>query len=124
MSLLPDTSRILIGPGPSLTSARVMRAMASPTLSHLDPVYLRLIDDLRTLSLAESGLKVAGNRHAVALLNVADAHFALGNKQKALEFGARAVLAAENESPALRRSIGLQVQTYEAKRKTSSKDDE
>jgi alanine-glyoxylate transaminase / serine-glyoxylate transaminase / serine-pyruvate transaminase len=47
MSLLPDTSRILIGPGPSLTSARVMRAMASPTLSHLDPVYLRLIDDLR-----------------------------------------------------------------------------
>jgi tetratricopeptide (TPR) repeat protein len=77
-----------------------------------------------TLSLAESGLKIAGNRNAVALLNVADAHFALGNKQKALEFGARAVLAAENESPALRRSIGMQVQTYEAKRKTSSKDDE
>ena len=35
MSLLPDTDRILPGPGPSLAAPRVMRAMASPTLSHL-----------------------------------------------------------------------------------------
>ena len=35
MSLLPDTDRILLGPGPSLAAPRVMRAMASPTLSHL-----------------------------------------------------------------------------------------
>jgi tetratricopeptide (TPR) repeat protein len=76
-----------------------------------------------TLKKAESALKVAGSKNAVALLNVADAHFALGNKQKALEFGARAVLAAENEPPAIRRSIGQQVQTYEAKRKTTSKDE-
>ena len=47
MSLLPDTNRILLGPGPSLTSPRVMRAMASPTLSHLDPLMLRLLDDVR-----------------------------------------------------------------------------
>ena len=31
MSLLPDTDRILLGPGPSLTAPRVMRAMAAPT---------------------------------------------------------------------------------------------
>jgi alanine-glyoxylate transaminase/serine-glyoxylate transaminase/serine-pyruvate transaminase len=47
MSLLPDTDRILLGPGPSLTSPRVMRAMASPTLSHLDPLMMRLLDDVR-----------------------------------------------------------------------------
>jgi alanine-glyoxylate transaminase / serine-glyoxylate transaminase / serine-pyruvate transaminase len=47
MSLLPDNDRILLGPGPSLTSPRVMRAMASPTVSHLDPIMLRLLDDVR-----------------------------------------------------------------------------
>ena len=47
MSLLPDTDRILLGPGPSLTAPRVMRAMASPTLSHLDPVVTTLLDDVR-----------------------------------------------------------------------------
>ena len=47
MSLLPDTDRILLGPGPSLTSPRVMRAMAAPTLSHLDPQFMRLLDDIR-----------------------------------------------------------------------------
>lgn len=47
MSLLPDHDRILLGPGPSLTSPRVMRAMASPTVSHLDPIMLRLLDDVR-----------------------------------------------------------------------------
>src|SRR5919204_4184349 len=47
MASLPDTDRILLGPGPSLTAPRVMRAMASPTISHLDPVMLRLMDDIR-----------------------------------------------------------------------------
>ena len=47
MSLLPDSERILLGPGPSLTSPRVMRAMAAPTVSHLDPIMLRLLDDVR-----------------------------------------------------------------------------
>ena len=47
MSLLPDSDRVLLGPGPSLTSPRVMRAMAAPTVSHLDPVMLRLLDDVR-----------------------------------------------------------------------------
>src|SRR5256885_2893605 len=47
MSLLPDADRILLGPGPSLTAPRVMRAMAAPTLSHLDPQMMRLLDDVR-----------------------------------------------------------------------------
>ncbi len=47
MSLLPDNERILLGPGPSLTSPRVMRAMATPTISHLDPAMLKLMDEIR-----------------------------------------------------------------------------
>jgi alanine-glyoxylate transaminase/serine-glyoxylate transaminase/serine-pyruvate transaminase len=47
MSLLPDVDRILLGPGPSLTAPRVMRAMAAPTLSHLDPLMMTLLDDMR-----------------------------------------------------------------------------
>src|SRR4029079_16409150 len=47
MSLLPDVDRILLGPGPSLTAPRVMRAMAAPTISHLDPLMLALLDDAR-----------------------------------------------------------------------------
>jgi alanine-glyoxylate transaminase/serine-glyoxylate transaminase/serine-pyruvate transaminase len=47
MSLLPENDRILLGPGPSLTAPRVKRAMASPTVSHLDPVMMTLLDDVR-----------------------------------------------------------------------------
>jgi len=47
MNLLPDNERILLGPGPSMTSPRVMRAMASPTVSHLDPIMTALLDDVR-----------------------------------------------------------------------------
>lgn len=47
MSLLPEIDRVLLGPGPSLTAPRVMRAMASPTLSHLDPLFMMLLDDVR-----------------------------------------------------------------------------
>lgn len=44
---LPSTERVLLGPGPSVMSPRVMRAMASPVLSHLDPEFVLLMDDLR-----------------------------------------------------------------------------
>jgi aspartate aminotransferase-like enzyme len=43
MTKLPDTTR----PGPSMTSARVMRAMSAPTVSHLDPITLAPVDEMR-----------------------------------------------------------------------------
>src|SRR3954451_9525258 len=46
-SLLPESDRILLGPGPSLTSPRVMRAMAAPTVGHLDPLMVAMLDDVR-----------------------------------------------------------------------------
>lgn len=45
--MLPTKERILLGPGPSLTSPRVMRALAAPTLSHLDPQFVEIMDDVR-----------------------------------------------------------------------------
>jgi len=80
MSLLPDVDRILLGPGPSLTSPRVMRAMASPTLSHLDPQFVKLLDDVRlrllrtfraadhSFAFAVSGTGTSGMETAVANL--------------------------------------------------------
>ena len=46
-SLLPESDRILLGPGPSLTSPRVMRAMSAPTVGHLDPLMVAMLDDVR-----------------------------------------------------------------------------
>jgi alanine-glyoxylate transaminase / serine-glyoxylate transaminase / serine-pyruvate transaminase len=80
VNLLPDNDRILLGPGPSMTSPRVMRAMASPTISHLDPLMLKLLDDIRarlgrlfrapdgSFAFAVSGTGTAGMETAVANL--------------------------------------------------------
>ncbi len=37
--------RILLGPGPSPVPQRVLRALAAPTLGHLDPQYLGIMDE-------------------------------------------------------------------------------
>ena len=37
--------RILLGPGPSPVPHRVLRALGAPTLGHLDPQYLSIIDE-------------------------------------------------------------------------------
>ncbi len=78
MSLLPDIDRILLGPGPSLTAPRVMRALASPTISHLDPLMMTLLDDVRVrlgrvfgagdgaFAFAVSGTGTSGMETAVA----------------------------------------------------------
>lgn len=41
--------RVLLGPGPSDVPARVLSAMAAPTLGHLDPEYLRILDEVRAM---------------------------------------------------------------------------
>lgn len=46
---LNPAERILMGPGPSDVSARVLAAMAKPTLGHLDPEYLAIMDDTRRM---------------------------------------------------------------------------
>jgi alanine-glyoxylate transaminase/serine-glyoxylate transaminase/serine-pyruvate transaminase len=39
--------RLLLGPGPSPVSVRVMRAMGTAVLSHLDPAMMVMLDDVR-----------------------------------------------------------------------------
>ena len=71
--------RILLGPGPSAVPARVLAALAAPTIGHLDPEYLRIMDETRgllqqvfrtenRLTLAVSGTGSAGMEACVANL--------------------------------------------------------
>jgi alanine-glyoxylate transaminase / serine-glyoxylate transaminase / serine-pyruvate transaminase len=41
--------RILMGPGPSDVPRRVLSALAAPTIGHLDPAYLAIMDELRSM---------------------------------------------------------------------------
>ncbi len=43
----PD--RILMGPGPSNVHPRVLEAMSRPTIGHLDPKFIRMMDELKDL---------------------------------------------------------------------------
>ncbi|HVZ24180.1 MAG TPA: alanine--glyoxylate aminotransferase family protein, partial [Vicinamibacterales bacterium] len=75
---LPSTERLLLGPGPSLISPRVIRAMSAPVLSHLDPEFVPLMDDVRAslrrvfradeqaLTIATSGTGTSAMEAAVA----------------------------------------------------------
>lgn len=71
--------RILMGPGPSDIHPRVLEAMAKPTVGHLDPYYLEVMDGLQTMlrrlfrtenrmTFAVSGTGSAGMEAAVANL--------------------------------------------------------
>jgi alanine-glyoxylate transaminase / serine-glyoxylate transaminase / serine-pyruvate transaminase len=76
--MLPATERTLLGPGPSLISPRVTRAMAAPMLSHLDPQFVEIMDDVRvrlgrvfqapegSLALAVSGTGTSAMEVAIA----------------------------------------------------------
>ena len=46
---LKPSSRILLGPGPSNVSSRVLKAMVSPVVGHLDPDYVALMEDIKKL---------------------------------------------------------------------------
>lgn len=84
--MLPATERILLGPGPSPVSPRIMRAMAAPVLSHLDPDLVVMLDDVRArlgrvfrladggLALAISGTGTAGMEAAVANITQEGTH--------------------------------------------------
>ncbi len=41
--------RLLMGPGPSMVHPRVLQAMAIPTVGHLDPDFLKVMDDIKSL---------------------------------------------------------------------------
>jgi len=49
---LRPTARILLGPGPSNVHPRVMKAMMSPVIGHLDPDFVKVMEDLKRLQRA------------------------------------------------------------------------
>jgi alanine-glyoxylate transaminase / serine-glyoxylate transaminase / serine-pyruvate transaminase len=63
MTTAPQTNpaeRILMGPGPSSVPHRILRALSAPTLGHLDPQYLAIMDEtcdmLRTVFRTKNAL--------------------------------------------------------------------
>ena len=47
-SFIPQ-AKILMGPGPSDVSQTVLDALARPTIGHLDPSFIQLMDETKTL---------------------------------------------------------------------------
>lgn len=47
-SLAPP-SRVLLGPGPSDVAPSVLSALGKPTVGHLDPYFLQVMDEIRTM---------------------------------------------------------------------------
>ena len=52
------TPRLLLGPGPSPVSDRVRAAMSAPTVGHLDPQFLEIIDNVISGAMPLSGDKL------------------------------------------------------------------
>lgn len=76
---LNPPARLLLGPGPSSAHPRVLRAMATPLVGHLDPTYMELMDELQVLlryafqtenelTLSISGTGTAGMEAGIANL--------------------------------------------------------
>ena len=78
-SPIAPPSRVLMGPGPSDVSPSVLSAMAAPTVGHLDPYFLRIMDETQqmlrevfqtnnTMTLALSGTGSSGMEAVVVNL--------------------------------------------------------
>ncbi|MCH8296730.1 MAG: alanine--glyoxylate aminotransferase family protein [Chloroflexi bacterium] len=46
MNELQPPQRVLLGPGPSTVHPRVLQAMATPVVGHLDPAFFQVMDDV------------------------------------------------------------------------------
>ncbi|MFV0446582.1 MAG: pyridoxal-phosphate-dependent aminotransferase family protein [Planctomycetaceae bacterium] len=79
ISTLTPPRRILMGPGPSDTPPRILAALGAPTVGHLDPYFLQIMDELQSmlrnvfrtqnsLTLAISGTGSAGMEACVVNL--------------------------------------------------------
>lgn len=49
MTPLEPPERLLLGPGPSDVNPRILRAMSTPLVGHLDPIFLRVMSDVQEL---------------------------------------------------------------------------
>jgi alanine-glyoxylate transaminase/serine-glyoxylate transaminase/serine-pyruvate transaminase len=56
---MSSTERVLMGPGPSDVPPRVLEALSRPTIGHLDPVFLEVLDETQTMLRQVFGTKNA-----------------------------------------------------------------
>ena len=86
---LSPPQRLLMGPGPSQVPPRVLQALAAPTVGHLDPSFLALMDELQSLlreafvtcnelTFAVSGTGSAGMEACLSNLLEAGDHAVIG----------------------------------------------
>jgi len=61
---LAPPSRLLLGPGPSMVHPRVLNALSTPLLGHLDPQFLSLMDEVQDMLRA---VFRTGNRFTIAV---------------------------------------------------------
>lgn len=54
---LDPPTRVLLGPGPSDVHPAVLRALSLPTVGHLDPAFLKVMDELRAMLAALLGAR-------------------------------------------------------------------
>jgi alanine-glyoxylate transaminase/serine-glyoxylate transaminase/serine-pyruvate transaminase len=47
---LNPTKRVLMGPGPSDVHPRVLKAMATPLIGHLDPQFIQIMDEVKEMT--------------------------------------------------------------------------
>jgi len=89
---LDPPERLLLGPGPSPVTRQVLDAFARPTLGHLDPHFLRAMDEVRAMLWPLFGARPGHGRVlALSATGSAGMEAALVNL---LEPGQRALIAA------------------------------
>ena len=49
MEPLNPPRRVLMGPGPSDVDPAVLQAMSAPTIGHLDPAFLKIMDEVKQM---------------------------------------------------------------------------
>ena len=58
--------RILLGPGPSPVPQRVLHALGAPTLGHLDPQYLAIMDETCAMLREDSSARAQAHNTTMA----------------------------------------------------------
>ena len=76
---LNPSTRILLGPGPSMADPRVLRAMSAPLIGHLDPQFIKIMDEvqemLRTVFQTENELTIPVSGTGSAAMEAALCNF-------------------------------------------------
>jgi len=86
---LRPTHRLLLGPGPSPVPPSVLTALGLPTIGHLDPAFLRVMDEIRAMLHALMGAGTGGRTTPISATGSAGMETCVVNL---LERGSRALI--------------------------------